>query len=90
VSLTKANPQATVDWSSVLSGGKMVRPVAYTYAVNFGAVDTSQRPGQLTTGELTEIGDTIGIQPGDALYSTPPVPIRADSLPWDRYPSVEV
>jgi hypothetical protein len=90
VSLTKANPQAAVDWSSVLSAGKMVRPVAYTYTVNFGTVDTSQRPGQLTTAQMTEIGDTIGVQPREALYSMTPVPIRADSLPWDRYPSVEV
>jgi hypothetical protein len=88
--LTKQAPQASIDWSSVLEGGQMVRPVKYSYTVNFAGVDTTQRPGQLTSGELTERGDVLSIQPRGALYSTTVVPIRADSLPWDRYPTVEV
>jgi hypothetical protein len=69
----------------------MVRPVTYSYTVNFtGSVDTTQRPGQITSAELTEIGDVLSIQPRGNLYSATVVPIRADSLPWDRYTSVEV
>jgi hypothetical protein len=90
VSLTKANPQSAVEWSSLLQDGKMVRPVSYIYTVNFTGVDTTQRPGQLTTGTLSEIGDTISIQPRATLYATTVVPIRADGFRWDRYPSVEV
>jgi hypothetical protein len=90
VSLTKANPRGSAEWSSQLVNGQMVRPVTYTYTVNFTGVDTTQRPGQLVTGELTEMGDTIGIQPRATLFEATVVPIRADALPWDRYPSVEV
>ena len=90
VSLTKANPSASVDWSSVLSGGKMVRPVTYSYKVNFNGVDTAQRPAQLTSAALTEVGDSIAIQPRATLYSTTIVPIRADSFRWDRYTQVEI
>ena len=90
VSLTKANPRGSAEWSSQLVNGQMVRPVTYTYTVNFTGVDTTQRPGQLVTGELVEVGDTIGIQPRATLYEATVVPIRADALPWDRYPSVEV
>ncbi len=91
VSLTKAAPQVPVAWNSVLAGGQMVRPVTYSYTVNFlGSVDTTQRPGQITSGQLTEIGDVLSIQPRGNVYSAMVVPIRADSLPWERYPSVEV
>jgi hypothetical protein len=90
VTLTAAAPSASVDWSSVLQNGQMVRPVTYTYTVNFAGVDTTQRPGQLTSTELTEIGDALTIQPRSSLYAATVVPIRADSLPFDRYPSVVV
>jgi len=90
VTLTKGAPQSSVAWNSVLAGGQMVRPVTYSYTVNFAGVDTTQRPGQITSGQLTEIGDVLSIQPRGNLYSATVVPIRADSLPWDRYPSVEV
>jgi hypothetical protein len=90
VSLSKTNPRGSAEWSSLLVNGQMVRPVTYSYTVNFTGVDTTQRPGQLTTGELSEVGDTIGIQPRATLFEATVVPIRADSLPWDRYPSVAV
>ncbi len=90
VRLTKGAPPASVDWTSVLAGGAMVRPVTYSYIVNFAGVDTSQRPGQLASGQLVETGDVLSIQPRGNLYSNTVIPIRADSLPWDRYPSVEV
>jgi hypothetical protein len=89
VSLTKASPKAAVEWNSKLEGGQMVRPVTWTMTVNFTGVDTSQRPTQLISQPATEIGDSLGVNPRGALYSIATVPIRADSLPWDRYPSVE-
>ena len=90
LTLTAGASQAAADWSSVLANGQMIRPVSYTYTVNFAGVDTTQRPGQLTSPTLTEIGDALTIQPRGSLYSLTVVPIRADSLPWDRYPNVEV
>jgi len=90
VSLTKAAPTASVDWSSTLSGGKMVRPVTYTFTVNFTGVDTAQRPAQMTSDQMTETGDVLSIQPRATLYSSSIVPIRADSFRWDRYSLVEV
>ena len=68
----------------------MVRPVTYSYTVNFMGVDTTQRPAQITSGQLTEIGDTTQHPAARALYAQTVVPIRADSLPWDRYLSVQV
>jgi hypothetical protein len=88
--LTKAAPQASVNWSSVLQNGQMVRPVTYTYTVNFAGVDTSQRPSVMTSGALTEIGDVLSLQPRGALYSIPVIPIRAEGDIWQRYPSIEV
>jgi hypothetical protein len=91
VTLTKEAPQAPVEWSSVLKDGKMVRPVAYSYTVNFrGDVDTTQRPSQLTSPEMTEVGDALDVEPRADLYAITVIPIRADNLPWDRYPNVEV
>ena len=90
VSLTKASPQATVEWSSRLEGGRMKRAVDWTMTVNFSGADTTQRPAQMVSAPTTEIGDTLAIQPRGTLYAISTVPIRADILPWDRYPSVEV
>jgi hypothetical protein len=89
VSLTKANPKGAVEWNSRLDGGRMIRPVTWTMTVNFTGVDASQRPSQLVSQPATEVGDSLGVNPRGVLYSIATVPIRADSLPWDRYPSVE-
>jgi len=66
--------------------------VSYDYTVNFKNVDTTQRPGRLSTkkGGLTLLGDVLDIEPRDDLYGMTVVPIRAFGFPWDRYPSVEV
>jgi hypothetical protein len=90
VSLTADGAGIPVEWNSVLVNGQMQRPVSYTYTVNFRNVDTTQRPGQLTSLEKTAIGDVIDIEPRNELYAITVVPIRADSFPWNRYPSVEV
>ncbi len=90
VSITASGVSTAVSWTSVLVNGQMSRPVTYTYTVNFKNVDTTQRPGVLTTDTLTEIGEIIEIEPRNVLYGVALVPIRADYLPWNRYTGVEV
>ena len=90
VTLTEGTASGSVDWGSVVSNGAMERPVVYSYTVNFKDIDTTQRPGQLVSGEKVETSDVINIDPRDDLYGVTVIPIRADNIPWDRYPSVEV
>ena len=90
ITLDGSNAQGMLEWSSVIVGGQMVRPITYTYTVNFKNADTTQRPGALTSVEKTAVGDVIDIEPRNDLYAIMVVPIRADRVPWDRYPSVEV
>ena len=90
VGLQNNTTQTEVDWTSLLANGQMVRPVTYTYTVVFKDVDTTQRPGELTSGTLTMIGDFLDIEPRVDLYGVTVIPIRAFGLPFDRYPSVEV
>ncbi len=89
VTLTAAAPQGSADWTSLLVNGQMSMPVSYTYTVNFKDVDTTQRPGQLTSATLAAVGN-IDIEPRGQLYDVTVIPVRAFGLPWDRYPSVEV
>lgn len=89
VTLTKAAPQASVDWSSVLVNGQMSMPVSYSYTVNFAGVDTTQRPGQLTSDTLSAVGN-IDIEPRGQLYDITVIPVRALAVPWDRYSTVEI
>src|SRR5208283_2199 len=89
VTLTAAAPQASAGWTSLLVNGQMSMPVSYTYTVNFASVDTTQRPGQLTSPTLSANGN-IDIEPRGQVYDVTVVPVRAYGLPWDRYPSVEV
>jgi hypothetical protein len=90
VTLNSGGAQSAVEWSSVIVNGQMQRPVTYTYTVNFKNVDTTQRPGQLTSEPLSLTGDVLDIEPRNDLYGITIVPIRAYDLPWDRYPNVEV
>ncbi|MBA3812101.1 MAG: hypothetical protein H0X27_10775 [Caulobacteraceae bacterium] len=91
VTLTKDAPQAAAGWNSLLDGGQIRRPVSYTYTVNFrGDIDTAQRPSQLVSETKQAIGDSLDIEPRADLYAITVIPIRADNLPWDRYPNVEV
>jgi hypothetical protein len=89
VTLTPTSPQGSVVWDSLLVNGQMSMPVTYTYTVNFKDVDTTQRPGQLTSATLSAVGN-IDIEPRGQVYDMTVVPVRAFGLPWDRYPSVEV
>ena len=90
ISLTGGTSQSEVDWSSLLVNNVMQRPVSYSYTVNFKNVDTTQRPGRLSTGTLTTNQDVLDIEPRVDLYQMTTVPIRAFTLPWDRYTSVEI
>jgi hypothetical protein len=90
VSLTSSGTQTSVDWSSLLVNGQMVRPVSYNYTVNFKNVDTTQRPGKLVSKDLSVVGDVLDVEPRNDVYGVTIVPIRAFGFPWDRYPSVEV
>jgi hypothetical protein len=91
VTLTKDAPQAALEWTSRLQNNQMIRPVNYTYTVNFrGDIDATMRPNQLTSDPMVAIGDGLDIEPRADLYAITVIPIRADNLPWDRYPNVEV
>jgi hypothetical protein len=90
VTLSSSGAQSAVEWSSVVVNGQMQRTVTYTYTVNFKNVDTTQRPGQLTSAPLSLVGDVLDIEPRNDLYGITVVPIRTFGLPWDRYPSAEV
>jgi len=91
VTLTKDAPQASLEWTSRLQNGQMIRPVNYTYTINFrGDIDATMRPNQLTSNPMVAIGDGLDIEPRADLYAITVIPIRADNLPWDRYPNVEV
>ena len=89
VKLTPSAPQGSAQWNSLLVNGQMSMPVSYTYTVNFKEVDTTQRPGQLTSATLSAVGN-IDIEPRGQVYDITVIPVRAIGLPWDRYTSVEV
>ena len=89
VQLTPSALQGSVEWNSLLVNGQMSMPVSYTYTVNFKDVDTTQRPGQLTSPTLSAVGN-IDIEPRGQVYNVTVIPVRAIGLPWDRYTGVEV
>ncbi|HTB21490.1 MAG TPA: hypothetical protein VK914_02165 [bacterium] len=89
VTLTAAAPQASVSWASLLVKGQMSTPVSYVYTVYFKDVDTTQRPGQLSSATYTANGN-VDIEPRGQLYDVTVIPVQAFGLPWDRYTSVEV
>ncbi len=86
----------SVDWTSILDNGTMVRPIEYSYRVTFKNVDRSQRPVTLDTtalpNKLLTVEDKLEIVPRDLLYSIANIPINttAVAFPWDRYPQVDV
>ena len=90
VSLSGNTAQSSVDWTSVVTNGQMMRPVTYKYTVFFKNVDTTQRPGELTSPVLSLVGDFLDIEPRVDLYGVTVIPIRAFGLPFDRYPAVEI
>lgn len=84
----------SVDWTSIVQNGGVVRPVEYDYKVTFKNADRTQRPVTLDTKGLPGIRSTdldqLEIVPRDLLYAIAAVPITAPAFPWDRYPQVDV
>jgi hypothetical protein len=91
IRLDKTQSTGTQEWNSLVVNGKMVRDIPYQYRVVFRDVDTGERPGSLTSGTLTTIGDEFDISPrSDGLYFMDAIIIGAGLVPWDRYPQVAV
>lgn len=91
IRLTKANPEGTQAWNSVLANGRMVREVPYEYRVTFRDVDSGERPGIVQSGKLSAEGDEFEVSPrGERLYFVDDIQIGTGLLPWDRYPQVSV
>ncbi|MEU4426901.1 hypothetical protein AB0F81_40290 [Actinoplanes sp. NPDC024001] len=89
--LTGATASGTRQWNSILDGKVMRRDVEYRYRVNFGDVDTTERPGVIESPPLVTRGDEFEISPrAEGLYFVDDIVIGAEALPWDRYPSVGV
>lgn len=88
VLLGKDTPSGALDWMSIVENGVMHRPVELQYAVNFGNVDTSERPRTLTSPPFPCEVDHCEIDPRE-LYSLTTIPIVAVNFPWETYPMVE-
>src|ERR1043165_7485565 len=88
VLLTKANPSGSLDWTSVIEGGAMRRPVQMQYDVTFAGVDTAERPRKVSSPPFSCEVENCEIDPRQ-LYAISTVPIVALAFPWDLYPTVE-
>src|SRR5690606_4774553 len=89
VILTAGAPSGTFDWTSLMEDGVMRRPVAIEFDVNFGDVDTTERPRTVTSPPFDCDVENCEIVPRD-LYAISVVPIIAERFPWESYPVVEV
>ena len=92
IRLSPGTTEGAADWNSLVTGGRMVREVAYEYRVTFDAgVDSAERPGALLSGPRTAIGDEFDVSPrADGVYFLDDIQVGAALLPWDRYPQVAV
>lgn len=89
--LSKGEDSGKRQWNSILDGNAMRREVQYRYQVHFRDVDTTERPGLVESGALVVRGDQVEISPrAEGVYFVDDIVFGADSLPWDRYPSVSV
>lgn len=87
--LSKGADSGTRQWNSILDGDVMRREVDYRYRVNFRDVDTTERPGVVESPPLVVRGDEFEISPrAEGVYFVDDIVVGADTLPWDRYPSV--
>lgn len=91
ISLRKDQVDGAQSWNSVIAGGRMVREIPYQYRVTFSAVDSAERPAILISGTLQTIGDEFEIAPrAEGLYFIDDIQVGSSTLPWDRYPQVQV
>jgi hypothetical protein len=89
VLLESSTARSDVQWASIIQAQAIQREVQAEYIVNFKNVDGTERP--VTIAAPTEVVsvDNLEINPRK-LYSIVHVPVVALSLPWNRYPQVEV
>jgi hypothetical protein len=89
--LSKGAVSGTRQWNSILDGNAMRREVQYRYRVNFRDVDTTERPGVVESPLLVARGDEFEVSPrAEGVYFVDDIVVGADTMPWDRYPSVNV
>ncbi|MEN8443425.1 MAG: hypothetical protein ABG776_00270 [Cyanobacteria bacterium J06555_13] len=92
IGLDPENPSGLASWNSLIEDQLMQREVRYSYRVNFKDVDTTERPGVLTSGELLTLGDQFEVNPrSEGLYYIDDIQLGvSDRFPWDVFTSVEV
>ncbi|MFI5735479.1 hypothetical protein ACIA49_35545 [Kribbella sp. NPDC051587] len=79
------------EWMSDLDDAGVMRPeVDYSYKVRFKDVDTSERPGELSSGHETALAETASLLPEDDVFMIRSVSLVAERIPWKRFDSVEV
>ncbi|TMM42019.1 MAG: hypothetical protein E6F99_01670 [Actinobacteria bacterium] len=89
--LTKDTASGARQWNSILVGNAMKREVEYSYRISFRDVDTAERPGVVDSPQLVARGDEFDLSPrGEGVYFVDEITFGADTLPWDRYPTVSV
>lgn len=89
VLLESSTARSEVQWASILQNQIMQREVEAAYTVNFKNVDGTERPIALASSPEVVSVDNLEINPRK-LYSIVHIPIVALSMPWNRYPQVEV
>lgn len=86
------SPSSVASWNSLIEDRVMQREVRYSYRVNFKDVDTTERPGVVTSGELLTLGDQFEVNPrSEGLYYLDDIQLGvSDRFPWETFASVEV
>jgi hypothetical protein len=81
---------ASFEWLSDVQGGVMQQEVDVAYDVRFKDADTSERPGELSSGHETSTADIVSLLPEDDVFAVRSVSVLAERIPWTRFDSVEV
>jgi hypothetical protein len=88
--LTPDTWSTTFEWLSDVEDGVMQQEVDVSYDVRFKGADTSERPGELTSGHETATADIVSLLPEDDVFTIRSVSVLAERIPWTRFDSVEV
>lgn len=78
------------DWANTIVDGAAVQDVDVQYDVAFKNVDSSERPGTVSSGTVVVKEESKALTPETELFAITPVTVRAEGVPWDTYSSVEV
>lgn len=89
VRLDADNPNATVEFTSIVENDRMRREMELRYEVIFKDDAAAERPTTLHSEPIIVTADEYAISPTE-LYSIAPIEIDATSVPFDDYPVVEV